>query len=241
VLTHSADASAPDSGPDVATAGPRRVLPYNPKDYRARAYPGDRGPTQFVDDGNTFALRMPPRSPWPVVIVAVFPFLCFFVVSGAAFDVYYTGRTENKLWLVAGAISAVVSGGATLLQQIRPRVSWIEVDRRARVVRLPRERLDLAFDRIVRLQALRIWEVVTPFSYRHGCAELQLVWLDNGRELTSCLVTDTGSRAVKRFAARFEAATGVAVNLVEQKLGSEFHVSPFNPAGGKGAPAGARA
>jgi hypothetical protein len=204
------------------------VLPA-PHEYRPRAYPGDRGWAVYFDTGDVFGLRSPPRRPWLVLVAVVLPFFLFFLLSGAAFDVYYFGHMNNRGWLVPAGLCAVVFGAITIAQVRRLPVTWIEADRRRRVVRLPQEDTELPFDRLIRLQALRVTGYRTPRSYRHAAAELQLVWSDRGRELTSCVVTDTGSGAVKRFAAEFEEVTGLPVTLARQGLSGGVEVSRFNP------------
>jgi hypothetical protein len=221
-----------------AADAPRPVLPplY---DYRPRAYPGDRGSAVYFDTPHIFGLRSPPRRPWLLPVVIASPFVLFFLLSGAAWDVYYTGHLTSRGWLVPATLCAVVFGGAAVAEVRRRPVTWVEVDRRRRVARLPREGTELPFERLTRLQALRVTGFRTPWSHRHAAAELQLVWTDRGRELTSCLVAQTRSRGARRFAAEFEASTGLPVILASIGVSGAVEVTPYNPPRGRAAPTGA--
>jgi hypothetical protein len=210
-----------------------------PHEYRARAYPGDHGSAVYFEVAEVFGLRSPPTRPWLVLVAVALPFVLFFPLSGAAADAYYLGRITDRHWLVPAGICAVVFGGAAIAQVLRRPVTWVEVDRGRRVVRLPREGTELPFECLIRLQALRVTGFSTPWSHRHAAAELQLVWSDRGRELTSCLVTDTRSRSVRRFAAEFEAYTGAPATLARKGIRGVVDVSRFNPPRTRIAPTGA--
>ena len=244
-MVAASDPTVVTPSPAAPPAGGGRVLPYadpwlgdTPHEYRARAYPGDHGGTWVSDDGNVLRLQTPPRRPWTLIVAVMLPLLFFFVVSGTAIEVYRSGWPReltwpNWGWLIFGCIGATVFGAAAWHELRRPRVTWIEVDRGARVIRVPREKVELPYDRVVRLQALRIMGLKTFSSTRHAGDELQLVWNERGREMTSCVVANTRGRHVRRFAAVFQAETGVPVVLAVMGLDGIVKVTPFDGGDGR--------
>jgi hypothetical protein len=140
------------------------------------------------------------------------------------------------------AIPIVGFFGPLLSARRRGRLPWIVVDRNAKLVRLPREKRDIPFASVIRLQLVSFAPVGVSFrtlSYRGvpPSGEFQIMFDDGGSERTWCVVYWPDPNAVKAFSKAFHEATGVPVSRAYPTSTGEWHVEAFDGTGDGGAAA----
>jgi hypothetical protein len=215
--------------------------------YRPQRYPSDdAGPLngRVVDDGSLLRLE-----PTPFLSRRVLPLLLVLAAWSAFVIMTFVGNRRGTSKpasvlkaMVFIAIPVVGFFGPMLRARRRGRSPWIIVDRSAKLVRLPREKRDIRFASVIRLQLVSFAPVGVSsrtLSYRGvpPSGEFQIVFHDGRSEQTWCIVYWPDADAVKAFSKAFHDATDIPVSRVYPTTTGEWHVESFDGTGHGGAAA----
>lgn len=218
VSSDGSETVAPPSPAPVPYAD--RKLPIGSTGFRPMAYPNDsRGAwtARVEDDGNLLALRPGPVSlwrMWPVVLLcAAWLGICLLAMTPRARQ---GRRIDAVMPTVLASAVCVVAVVAVVRSWRQPRTPWIVVDRGAKVIHLPREKRDIPFADVVRLQVVTFGKVGWNGTSYHGpptgtTGEVQIVFNDARGEQTWCFLSHPDPDAMRHFAASFRNATDIPV------------------------------
>jgi hypothetical protein len=208
--------------------------------YRATSYPADYagyGNGRVFDDGTILRLEPSPVFSWRTLW-----WWLAILVWGALVFLLCTGSRQHPLSFRGRAILAVVAVAVAAILTLLPMVSdrrtggmlpWIVINRKAKRIQLPRERRELPYEHVVRLQLVSFGKVglsksMLNYSGVPPSGELQIVFNDAGSEQTWCVVDQPDADPVNVFALAFHEATGVPVSRVYPTVSGEWHVEPFD-------------
>lgn len=225
----------------IPYADPR--LPTGPAGFRSYAYPSDYAGVlngQVRDDGRQLRLEPSPLQSLRIPLaltVALWGGVCLSVwllEAPRAGDIPFLPRHDPGLFCLAVGATGLIF--PCLLNFRRHRRPWIVVDRLQRCIYLPRANRGFEFSEVMRLQMISFAPVgfsMRKLEYRGKPAsgELQIVFTENGREETRCIVRLPHPPALKRFAIAFHAVTNVPFARVYPVAGTgEWVIEPFDMA-----------
>jgi hypothetical protein len=191
----------------MATSAPIPADLQPPK-FALQAYPGDyQRNVQVRNEHGWLTMEPGPLNPYPLIARGLF------VVAFAVMGFHWWGWQVLTLVPLAIMVGTTASIFVTLRKYRRQNAAaWIELDRSAKVVRLPRQKLAVDVRAIVRMQVVRArMGPSTAYQAEARTGELQIVWNDGSREQTRCVIAQPRSQELQQFLRAFEKATHVGV------------------------------